>query len=152
VLHALLVALLSFTGAGLEKDINALELNDRAADIWKPLFAIARAIEDAGLWQTLTSLAVEMGRDPDADARARRRAVIQALRRCMNGEEALVGTTTELLVKLNKGRLCIVENEVGTLLGQWGFAQESIRLAQGPRRAWRLPNKRLAEIERENQV
>jgi hypothetical protein len=36
------------------------------------------------------------------------------------------------------------------MLTQWGFAQESVRLEQGPRRAWELQDARLAEVEREN--
>jgi len=49
-----------YQNATLETNVDALELNDRAADIWKPLFAVARALGVAELSQSLESLASEM--------------------------------------------------------------------------------------------
>lgn len=140
----------TYESAELEAAVDALELNDRAADIWKPLLAVARVMGGAELWQSLTSLAVEMGRDPDAAERDRVRAIAQSLRKLVNGTGAVVGITSEFVVHLRVDGLVIEEHELHDMLVQWGFEQGPVRLDQGPRRAWELEDTKLAEIEMEN--
>jgi hypothetical protein len=134
----------------MEAAVDVLELNDRAADIWKPLLAVARVLGSAEVWQPLISLAIEMSRDPESEERERVRAIAQLLRKLVNGSGAAVGITSDFVSHLLTHGLEITERDLHDMLSQWGFSQESVRLAQGPRRAWELQDARLAEIEREN--
>jgi hypothetical protein len=145
---ALLAA--TYESAEMEAAVDALELNDRAADIWKPLLAVARVLGSAEVWQPLISLAIEMSRDPESEERERVRAIAQLLRKLVNGSGAAVGITSDFVSHLLTHGLEITERDLHDMLSQWGFSQESVRLAQGPRRAWELQDARLAEIEREN--
>ena len=105
-----------YNDADLEHDIDALELNDRAADIWKPLLAVTRTLGSAEAGEVLTSLAIEMGRDPDAAERDRRRAIAQSLRRRVNGNgAAAVGMTSDVVQHLRNDALEITENELHDL-------------------------------------
>jgi hypothetical protein len=140
----------TYEGAELETAVDALELNDRASDIWKPLFALVRVLRSNEVWQPLTSLAIEMSRDPEAAERNRVCAIVRSLRKLVNGTGAAVGITSEFVKHLLIDGLKIPERELHGLLSQWGFSQESVRLQLGPRRAWELQDSRLAEIEREN--
>jgi len=140
----------TYDSAQLETQVDALELNDRAADIWKPLLAVCQALGSEEAWQALTALAVEMGRDPDAAERERVRAIAQSLRKLVNGSGVATGITSEFVKHLLIDGLEVTEHELHGMLSQWGFFQASVRLEQGPRRAWELQDKRLTEIEREN--
>ena len=140
-----------YESAELEADVDALELNDRAADIWKPLLAVARVLGSAEVWQQLTTLATEMCRDPEAAERARTNAIAGSLRKLVNGSGAAVGITSDFLAHLCADGLEVQERELHDMLEQSGFSQESKRLDQGPRRAWVLQGTKLAEIERENE-
>jgi hypothetical protein len=139
-----------YESAELEADVDALELNDRAADIWKPLLAVARALGGAEAWESLTSLATEIARDSDAAERDRVRGIVRSLRKLVNGNGVAVGITSEFVNQLLLDGLEVADRELHDMLSQWGFSQQSVRLEQGPRRAWELQDARLAEIEREN--
>ena len=145
---ALLAA--TYESAELEAAVDALELNDRAADIWKPLLAVTRVLGNAEVWQPLISLAIELSRDPEAEERERVRAIAHSLRKLANGNGAAVGITSEFVSHLLEDGVEISERDLHDMLGQWGFSQESVRFAQGPRRAWQLHDARLADVEREN--
>jgi hypothetical protein len=140
----------TYAGAGLEADVDALELNDRAADIWKPLLAVARVLQCEDLWQSLTSLAKQMGRDPDAKQREWARGVVRSLRKRVNGSGIAVGMTSEFAKDLRADGFDVQERHLHDMLVKWGFSQETARLDQGPRRVWELQDSKLAEIEREN--
>lgn len=140
----------TYASCELEAEVDALELNDRAADIWKPLLAVARVLGSREVWQALTSLAVEMCRDPEAAERERIRGIVRSLRKLVNGTGAAVGITSEFVAHLCAQGLEVQERELHDMLAQWGFSQESVRLDQGPRRAWVLQDIKFAEIEREN--
>jgi hypothetical protein len=140
----------TYEGAELDADVDALELNDRAADIWKPLLAVARVIGGPEVWQSLTSVAIEMARDSEAADRQRVRSIAQSLRKLVNGSGAAVGITSEFAKHLLMDGVEVTDHELHDMLSQWGFSQESLRLDQGPRRAWELQDSILADIEREN--
>jgi hypothetical protein len=137
-----------YESAELEAAVDALELNDRAADIWKPLLAVAGVLGNQEASDSLKSLAVEMCRDPEAAERARVRAIAGSLRKLVNGDGAAVGMTSNLMTHLRADGLDVQERELHDMLAQWGFSQESTRL--GPRRAWVLQDAKLAEVDREN--
>ncbi|MGO9517238.1 MAG: DUF3631 domain-containing protein [Candidatus Korobacteraceae bacterium] len=139
-----------YTGRKLEVDVDRLELNDRAADIWKPLLAIARFLGDEDGWKSLSSLAVEMAHDPDAADRARMGTIAKSLRKLVNGTGCAVGMTTDFLKQLRTDGLEIEQLELHRVLEAWGFSQKNSRLGLAPRRAWELEGARLAEIEKEN--
>jgi hypothetical protein len=139
-----------YSGRKLEIDVDRLELNDRAADIWKPLLAVVRFLGDAEAWKSLSSLSVEMSHDPDAADRARMRSIAQALRSHMDGNGNAVGMTSQFVKQLQTSGIEIRELDLHHLLEAWGFNQKSLRLGMMPRRAWELTGKRLAEIEKEN--
>jgi hypothetical protein len=130
----------------LEAEVNALELNDRAADIWRPVFAVAIALGVPELSQPLKSLATEMSRDPEAAEREHMRAVVKGLRSLVKNGVA-VGMTSEFTRRLQDRGLTISDLELHRLLTAWGFTQHPERLEQGPRRAWHLEDSRLAELE-----
>jgi hypothetical protein len=134
----------------LEAEVDALELNDRAADIFKPLLAVAHHLGNETLREQLASLAIEMFHDPEAKERNRVCAIVRSLRRCVNGNGAAVGMTSEFILHLCSDGLKIKEQELRDMLTQWGFSQESVRLDGGPRRAWVMQDIRLAEIEVES--
>lgn len=141
----------TYESAQLEAEVDALELNDRAADIWKPLLAVCRVLGSEEAWHALTTLAIEMGRDSDAAERERIRAIVQSLRKLVNGNRVSVGTTSEFVLHLMSDGLEVTEHELHDVLTDWGFSQGSVRLEQGPRRAWELQDTKLAEIERDSQ-
>ena len=134
-------------GLRLEAEVDALALNDRAADIWRPIFALAAAlgIPEREL-EDLKTLAREMGGDPETLEDKHRLAVVKALRR-MSKAGKVVGTTTELCEKLREDGIEGVN--LHELLMEWEFTQKSVRLPIGPRRAWELSDVRLATLERE---
>lgn len=140
----------TYEGTELETAVDALELNDRAADIWKPLLAITRVLGITEVWQPLTSLAIEMSRDPEAAEREQVRTIARSLRKLVNGKGVAAGITSEFVSHLLADGLEIPERDLHAMLVQWGFSQESVRLEQGPRRAWELEDAKLADIEREN--
>jgi hypothetical protein len=134
----------------VEYEVDGLELNDRAADIWKPLLAVACVLRSVEAWEALTTLAVEMGRDPEAAERERARKIAQSLRKLVNGNGSIEGMTSDFVQHLQIDELKVAERELHNILTQWGFEQTSVRFQQGPRRAWQLQDSRLAEIEMEN--
>jgi hypothetical protein len=127
----------------LEAEVDALELNDRAADIWRPMLAVAIALGVPELSQSLKSLATDMSRDPEAE---HVRAVVKGLRSLVKNGVA-VGMTSEFTRRLQDRGLTISDLELHRLLTAWGFTQHPERLEQGPRRAWHLEDSRLAELE-----
>jgi hypothetical protein len=131
----------------LEVEVNDLELNDRAADIWKPLLAVARVLGNAEVWQALTSLGVVMGRDEETAECDSVRTIARSLRKLVNGNGAAVGMTSDFVKHLRADGVDVSEHDLHSMLTQWGFSQESVRLEQGPRRAWELQDSKLAEIE-----
>jgi hypothetical protein len=102
----------------LEATVDALELNDRAADIWKPLLAVARALGSNEAWQQLTSLAVGMCRDPEAAERARINAIAGSLRKLVNGSGDAEGMTSDFLTHLRADGLEVQERELHDMLEQ----------------------------------
>lgn len=134
----------------LAATIDALELNDRAADIWKPLLAVARQLGSAGALRELAYLASEMGRDPDAAERQRVRALVQSLRKLVNRNGAVVASTSDLVSHLERDAFRVPDHALHDMLAHWGFSQQSARLNGRPRRAWVLPDARLKEIETEH--
>lgn len=139
-----------YESAQLEDEVNALELNDRAADICKPLLAVARLVGDEPLWNQLTSLFIDMFRDPEAKERDRACAIVRSLRKRVNGTGATRGITSDFVAHLHADGVEVKELELHNMLTQWGFSQESVRLDGGPRRAWVMRDNRLAEIEEES--
>jgi hypothetical protein len=130
----------------LSDQINCLKLQDRAADIWLPIFAVAQALgfdQQSQEWTDLALLAREMGKDPEAAEEARRLSIVQALQSAVPATGTVSKMTQELGDYLGQFNVNINENELGRMLGQWGFSQESARLSVGPRRVWVLTGSRL---------
>lgn len=134
----------------LEAEVDALELNDRAADIWKPLLAVCRVLGSEEACHALTALAIEMGRDSNAVDRERIRSVAQSLRKLVKRNGVAFGTTSEFVQHLLMDSLEVTEHELHAMLNDLGFSQASVRLEKGPRRAWELQDTKLGEIESEN--
>ena len=137
-----------YLGSRLEQELDALALNDRAADIWRPIFALASVLGiPAKELQNLKTLAREMGGDTETVEDTQRVEVIRALRRIVVAGTT-VGTTTDLCDQLRKDGMEGVN--LHELLTEWHFKQKSHRLpGRGPRRAWDLDDGRLARLERE---
>jgi len=122
-------------------------LNDRAFDIWMPLFAVLEALgfnKDSKEWKELSSLAIEMHRDPEIAEAEKQLEIIKVLRKGMNGRNELVENTTALV-----GLLGITEREVRGLMEQWGLEQKNAWIDGGSRRAWKITLKTLDKAEKE---
>jgi len=132
-----------------EAFLELLNLNDRAADIWRALFALARVIGlDAEVLRGLETLSGELGGDLEAMEDAKKLSIVRALRqRPTNGKVA--ATTTELKQYLAAQRIDVNGLNLHELLSGLGFIQKSHRLFAGPRRAWDLADSKLAELETE---
>src|SRR5262249_1060590 len=130
--------------------IQSLHLNDRAADIWKPIFAVAQGVgieKKDKQWSDISTLATEMGGDPDYAEEARQLAIFRALRALSKPEGKIMGMTTDILKRVQESAIQITAIELTHLLETWGFKQKDIRLPQGPRRAWELTEGELTGVE-----
>ena len=132
-----------YESAELGTEIALLGLNDRAADIWQPLFAIGRVLDiDPEDFEQLKAVAREMNVDDEVAEEEHKLDVLRGLARIAN-EGKVVGTTTELQRQLrNEG---VDSPDLHALLTGCGFEQRSIRVSGGPRRAWELTDTQLAE-------
>ncbi|MHB2021131.1 MAG: hypothetical protein ACYCW6_29705, partial [Candidatus Xenobia bacterium] len=133
----------------LQEQVDALGLHDRAADIWRPLFAVALAAEDVELFGQLQALAAEMSPDPDRAEETRQLQVIRGLRSVAGLGETITGTTTQVADML--ARVTDVScSDLHGLLAGFGFSQQSARLEglDTPRKVWHIQDEELAEIER----
>jgi len=131
----------------LQKSMEQMGLNDRAFDIWMPLFAVLEALgfnKDSKEWKGLSSLAIEMHRDPEIAEAEKQLEIITVLRNGMNGGDQLVGNTTTLV-----GLLGITEGEVRSLMKQLGVKKESAWKDGGSLKCWRIPLKTLDKAEKE---
>ena len=139
----------------LRIELEQLHLNDRAADIWLPILAIAKFVgfeKDSKEWADLVSLASEMGGDPDYAEDARQLAIVQALRKQVDDQSKVSGITSELLKRIQESGIVIKESQLTNFLTLWEFEKKSIRLAKGPRKVWELEDKKLAGIEKQLSV
>ena len=85
------VALMDELGS-LEAQINELALNDRAVDIWKPLFTVLFVLgfeEDSKEWADLSSLAVDMHQDKELAELETQIAILGALQEKAKGDTVL---------------------------------------------------------------
>ena len=135
----------------LESQVGQLQLNDRAADIWKPLFTTLTVLgftEESVEWTQMASLAREMHADPEIAEVKRQLAIVRALKKRANGDDKVVGITTELVDYLAEEGIQV--HRPHELFKEWSFNQKSIRLnGEGPRRAWEIPVPALHEIEKQ---
>jgi hypothetical protein len=100
-------------------------------------------------WTTSDGFEWRMHRDPEEAERDRVRAIAHSLRTLVNGDGVALGMTTDLVKHLLADGLNVGDHELHKMLMEWGFEQAMARLEQGPRRAWSLPDAKLAEIEQE---
>jgi hypothetical protein len=128
----------------LEADVTTLRLNDRAADIWKPILAIAKVV-DAELLPELRSLAAEMGRDEAAQDELNILVVDALIKRCENKEEIDL-QTSDVVDLLQPQGVKMSSHAVHDLLKQWGFSQHMARVEGKPRRAWKLHIAELCQV------
>jgi len=131
----------------LEESMEQMGLNDRAFDIWMPLFAVMQGLgfeQDSKEWKQLSALAIKMHRDPEIEEAQEQLKLIEVLRTGMNGGDGLVANTTTLVDLLG-----ITEKEVRSLMEQWGVEQNNAWIDGGSRRAWKIPLKTLDEVEKE---
>ena len=136
-----------YEGEDLFGEIERWRLNDRAADIWKPLLAVAMCMDQSAVCQTLRSLASEMGKDPEAEERTRHLSIVKALKQETNSDGVVVGMTSNLRTRLRSRGIELTENELHGVLTEWGFSQKSVRLEEGPRRSWELQRSELDILE-----
>jgi hypothetical protein len=134
----------------LDQQIDGLHLNDRAGDVWRPIFAVARALNhDAASIHRLCTLAIEMGGDPDALADREKLLIVKAIRsKVQNG--TVTATTTQLLEAVAVAGAATTKHQLTMLLKSWGFEQATVRLPEfpNPHRAWKLRECFLERIEK----
>ena len=149
--HAQQVASL-YESDELEEQIRQLALNDRATDIWRPLFAVLLALgfdQKSQEWQDLSTLAQEMHRDPEVIEMERQILIVQALQQRVDSNGTGTEITTELVAYLQEQGIKVNPKDFKELMDQWGFEQRKIRLNGKPRRAWELSELRLRELEQQ---
>jgi len=139
-----------YKGTALDRQMRRIALNDRAANIWKPLFAIASlAALDRETITALEQLAQEMGGDPDAAEDARQLEIVAALRKYAVGypDSTLVASPSELNELLGIEGIEVKQGELNGLLTEWGFEQRSARVdGKSPRYVWSLSESELNRI------
>jgi len=131
----------------LQKSMEQMGLNDRAFDIWMPLFAVLEALglnKDSKEWKELSSLAIEMHKDPEIAEAVKQLEIIKVLRKGINGGDELVENTTTLV-----GLLGITEREVRGLMEQLGVKKDSAWKDGGSLKCWKIPLKTLDKAEKE---
>jgi Protein of unknown function (DUF3631) len=135
----------------LETEVDAMQLNDRAADIWRPLFAVVRTARAESLFAQLKSLAIEMARDPECAEDAKKLKIVRVLKGLTAGKCTGATMTTKLMKQLAASGVKIESpNHLHNLLAGWGFEQKSVRVkGNSPRRAWKIDTVRLEQLERE---
>ena len=131
----------------LQDYVDALGLNDRAADIWKPLLAVTKVMDGPGI-DALANLAVEMSPNLDRQEELRQLRIASALRTLAGPGGTLTGTTQQVIERL----LTVTQVDVPDLhsvLSEWGVQEKSIRLpaVDTPRKAWEVTDAELASIE-----
>jgi hypothetical protein len=140
--HAARVATV-YESKNLQTALDAIGLHDRAADIWKPLFAVAGAL---GLDVTgLEHLAREMSRDPEAAEDDRHMVILNDLLAHVKGSKA-IGQTTQVRSWIS---VPVTDRELHTLLSGWGFGQHNHWIDGESRRAWSLSDAKLRGLVNE---
>ena len=132
----------------LERRIDALGLNDRAADIWRPLLAIAVALDELAMADELGALAQEMSPDPDRLEERRQLSILRGLR-TLAGTGGTVTGTTQHIADMLQQVTTVDSTDLHGVLSSWEFREKSIRLPglDTPRRAWEITDAELASIE-----
>ena len=133
----------------LDRRVRHLALSDRAADIWKPLLAIAAVAGlDRDQIEALEALAIKMNADPDAAQNTRQIALVRALRKHMCDDEYAL-MTNQVVELLKNAGVSVTDSEVSSQLRAWQIEQKSVRVGAeaAPRRCWILKASVLATIE-----
>jgi hypothetical protein len=136
----------------LEGQVDRLGLHDRAADIWKPLFALARALMlPPAVVERLSTLAKEIGGGDEAAEDAQKLLIVRALLYQAEEEAPLRGMTSDILAIINARGVSVKHDALTALLSSWGFVQSNQRLPgkSDPRRAWTINAARLRALEQE---
>jgi hypothetical protein len=134
----------------MEELMHSLGLNDRATDIWRPLFTIANCLELESELNDLKTLAIEMHQAPELAEIKKQILVLEVLEKYPGGNVEIVGTTTELEKHLSSNGMVFKNNELTNLLSEWGFEQRQSRKTRvlgQPRRAWHISPESLKEID-----
>jgi hypothetical protein len=136
-----------YGSAGLQDRVDALGLNDRAVDVWKPLLAVVGVLAEGEVDQ-LTTLARDMSPDPDRQEEQRQLSIASGLR-TLAGPEGTVADTTQRLIEQLRTVTGMDAPDLHGVLTAWGFSERSTRLAgfDTPRRAWEVSEAQLAEVE-----
>ena len=136
----------AYSSAELEAEMDAMQLHDRAADIWRPLFAVLLAMGVEACFYDLKQLAREMAMDPEIAEDLRKLKIITTLKQRVNGTEVLILTSTQVEQYLAEAGIKV--NALHSLLSTWGFTQQNARLDKPwPERAWQIEDSRLGELE-----
>lgn len=144
----------AYDGQELETEVDRLQLNDRATDIWRSIFAVLWTLgfgPETQEWEDLSTFAQDMHHAPEVAEAHRQIVVLQALRERNGSEEAVRGTTTDLVNYLRSRDLQMDHTDFNELMNEWEFEQRTARLDEyeTPRRAWVLDVERLSGIEKE---
>ena len=110
--------------------IKSLQLNDRATDIWKPLFSILATMGlGAGSkeWNDLAGLARKLHLDPDVREREEEHKILQVFRT----RDSIKGTNQQFQHLLKENGIDLSEFEVTHLMKKWNIKSKSIRPSQG---------------------
>lgn len=133
-----------------DSQVNELRLNDRAADIWKPIFTVLKSLgfdSNSDEWADLSSFAVEMHKDKEVIEVERKLSILSALEEM----DPPFGMTNELLDHLHEQGVEIDQHELSKSLDSWGFKKKSKRVNGDPRKCWDLSKETLIRLKKELQ-
>jgi hypothetical protein len=141
-----------YESEALDEQMYRIGLTDRAADIWRPLFAIASLANwDAEKMSELEKWAQKTGGDPEIAADFEHWQIAATIANHVTdnfgGNAALM--TTQVVELLRPHGIVVGEHELHDLLELWGFEHKQTRVAgRESRRAWRLTTSALCEVVR----
>jgi Protein of unknown function (DUF3631) len=118
----------AYESKALQDRIDALGLNDRAADIWKPLFAVVSVAAEKATAE-LETLCVEMSPDPDRQEELRQLRIFSALR-TLAGPDGVLAATTQHIVERLKTVTALDVPDLHSVLAQWRFPEKNMRLPE----------------------
>lgn len=126
--------------------ISDFELNDRAEDIWRPLFVVLRNLgfkTHSTEWETLKALAIEMHLNPEVKEREEQLKMFE----CFRSHDSYKGTTTDMVKYLAERGIERTAKQILVMMEEHSVPKKSLRLkGRKPFKGFELTPKILDDI------
>lgn len=109
--------------------LKPLQIKNRGADIWKPLFAIMKNLGLSGSqeWRDMELLAIEQHRDAMVKKLEQEHKILQVLR----SRDCLKATNTQIQNLLKQNNILMSQQGVTDLMKSWGIPSKKLRPSAG---------------------